>query len=172
VVRLVLPLVGVCLFFAISWITVRFLRPREPRKFFLLFAILLAAALVVVYTRVWPLARLDDAIGLVACVLAQFLVCLTIWNAFYSLLWGFSGSLMHDLHVTPALRDRDALIRSYEGDGPVDRIMARRLPNMVKGGWISFRPPVLELRAKGKVVALGTLAAFRFFSLGMGGGVK
>lgn len=171
-VRLGLPLGGVCLFFAISWVTVRFFRPREPRKFFLLYAVLLAAALVVVYTHFWPLVRLDDAIGLVGCVLAQFLICLTLWNAFYSLLWGFSGSLMCDLHTTPALRDRDALIRSYEGDGPVDRIMARRLPNMVKGGWIAFRPPVLELRPKGKIVALGTLAAFRFFSLGMGGGVK
>jgi hypothetical protein len=27
----------------------------------------------------------------------QLLACLTMWNAFYSLLWGFSGSMMFDL---------------------------------------------------------------------------
>lgn len=171
-VRLVLPFVGICFFFLCSWITVRFFRPREPRKFFLVYAIALAAAQAAFYLQVWPLQRTDDAIGLAGCVLAQILICLTMWNAFYSLLWGFSGSLMCDLYSTPDLRDREVLVRSYEGDGAVDRIMARRLPNMVDGGWIAFRPPVLELRAKGKVIALGTLAAFRFFSLGMGGGVK
>ncbi len=102
----------------------------------------------------------------------QLLACLTMWNAFYSLLWGFSGSLMHDVFNDPVLRHRDRLIRSYEGDGEVDRIMARRLPNLARGGWVDLDGNTLQLRPKGRLLAFGTLASFKFFSLGMGGGIK
>ena len=79
---------------------------------------------------------------------------------------------MYDLFSDPALRDQERLIRSYEGDGPTDRMMARRLPNLVRGGWIDVDDDVLRLRAKGRVVARGTLLAFKVFSLGMGGGIR
>jgi hypothetical protein len=95
-----------------------------------------------------------------------------MWNAFYSLLWGFSGSMMFDLFTDPSLLDRERLIRSYVGDGPVDRILARRLPNLERGGWVAIEHQTLRLRPKGTVMAVGTLAAFKLFSLGMGGGVK
>jgi hypothetical protein len=172
VIRLVLPLTGVSIFFALSWATVRLLRPREPRRFFLLYALLLLVGTAFTYVTLWPLARVDDALGLVACVLLQMLACLTLWNAFYSLLWGFSGSLMYDILDDPSLRDRERLIRSYEGDGELDRIMARRLPNLVRGGWLERRADTLRLQPKGRILALGTLAAFKMFSLGMGGGIK
>ena len=73
VVRLILPLVGVCFFFAVAGSPSAYFRPR-------------AAAAVLspvcdpaaaggagrrVYVRLWPLLRLDDAIGLVACLLLQ-----------------------------------------------------------------------------------------------------
>ena len=57
-------------------------------------------------------------------------------------------------------------------DGDVDRMMARRLPNLVSGGWVSADNNTLRLLPKGRVIALGTLASFKLFSLGMGGGVK
>ena len=95
-----------------------------------------------------------------------------MWNAFYSLLWGFSGSMMFDLFNDPSLLDRERLIGSYVGDGPVDRILARRLPNLQRGGWVAIESQTLRLRPKGLVMAVGTLAAFKLFSLGMGGGVK
>jgi len=79
----------------------------------------------------------QDALGLLAALLLQLLACLTMWNAFYSLLWGFSGSLMHDLFTDATLRDRERLIKSYEGDGEMDRILARRVPNLVRGGWVA-----------------------------------
>ena len=47
----------------------------------------------------------------------QLLACLTMWNAFYSLLWGFSGSLMYDVHNDARLRDRERLILSYGATG-------------------------------------------------------
>ena len=136
------------------------------------FAALLLVVAAYVYRRLWPLHSLDDGAGLLACLLLQTLMCLTMWNAFYSLLWGFSGSLMYDMFNDSALRDRERLIRSYEGEDGVDRILARRLPNLVRGGWVEFRDDMLRLQPKGRAIAIGTLAAFKVFSLGMGGGIK
>jgi len=171
-IRLVIPLAGVSVFFAISWATVRVLRPREPRRFFLLYALLLLACTAFVSTALWPIARLEDAVGLASALLLQALACLTMWNAFYSLLRGFSGSLMYDMFNEAALRDRERLVRSYEGGDGMDRILARRLPNLVRGGWVESRGETLRLRPKGRAIAIGTLAAFKVFSLGMGGGIK
>ena len=94
-VRLIVPLAAVAIFFACSWTTVRFFHPREPRRFFLLYALLLLVATTVVILRYWPIVSEEDALGLLAALLLQLLACLTMWNAFYSLLWGFSGSLMN-----------------------------------------------------------------------------
>lgn len=171
-IRLVLPLAGVSVFFAVSLATVRGLRPREPRRFFLLYALVLLIAAALLYNQLWPVVTVEDALGLVCCVLLQTLACLTMWNAFYSLLWGFSGSMMYDLFNIESLRDRERLTRSYEGEDGLDRILARRLPNLARGGWVDLEDRTLRLRPKGRVIALGTLAAFKVFSLGMGGGVK
>lgn len=171
-IRLALPAAGAGLFFLLSLATVRVIRPREPRRYFLVYALLLLAGAVLLYVTRWPLDRVDDAVGLIACLLVQALLCLTMWNAFYSLLWGFSGGLCHDLVNEDGLRQVDRLIRAYEGDGGVDRMLARRAPNLARGGYIEFRDGTLRLRAKGRAIALGTLAAFKVFSLGMGGGVK
>jgi hypothetical protein len=171
-IRLVAPLIASTIFFVLAIATVRLARPKTPRLFFLAYAALLLVVSGVVSEIVWPVTVLDDAIALAACLVLQLLACLTMWNAFYSVLWGFSGSLMHDLFNEPTLRDRERLIRSYEGDGEVDRILARRLPSLVRGGWIDWRDRTLRLRPKGVVMAVGTLASFKVFSLGMGGGVK
>ena len=171
-IRLVLPLAGVCVFFVFSWATVRGLRPREPRRFFLVYALLLLVATALVYGALWPIARTEDALGLVSCLLLQAIGCLTMWNAFYSLLWGFSGSLLYDLFNDATLRDRERLIRSYQGTGGLDRILARRLPNLERGGWVEFCDNTVRIRPRARVIAWGTLAAFKAFSLGMGGGIK
>jgi hypothetical protein len=169
---LLLPIAGVLAFFLLSLVTVRALRPREPRRFFLAYAVLLLAGAALSYVALWPIDTIEDALGLACVLLLQLLACLTMWNSFYSLLWGFSGSLMHDLFTDPSVRDREAIIRSYAGGGRVDRILARRLPNLERGGWIDLRDDMMTLRPKGRLMALGTLVAFRLFSLGMGGGVK
>lgn len=174
--RLLLPMAGIVSFFLLSLATVRLLKPRQPRVFFLAYALLLLAAAAYVYTSLWPLETLDDRAGLLCCLLVQMLMCLTMWNAFYSLLWGFSGGLMHDLHNEERLRQVDRLVESYAGiagtETGLDRILSRRLPNLEAGGYLELRDRTLRLRPKGRVIALGTLAAFKFFSLGMGGGVK
>jgi len=172
VIRLWLPLAGIIAFFLISLITVRVGRPRHPRHFFLAYGLSLLVMTTVVYVRIWPLQAADDAAGLVACVLVQALVCLTMWNTFYSVLWGFSGGLMYDLYNREDLRDVDRLVTSYQGGEGLDRILARRLPNLAAGGYIDLREGLLRLRLKGRVVAWGTLAAFKTFSLGLGGGIK
>jgi hypothetical protein len=173
VIRLVLPLAGIVVFFLLSLVTVRLVKPRQPRLFFLGYAVALLPATAWTYVSFWPIAGAEDAAGLMACLLLQTLFCLTFWNGFYSLLWGFSGGLMFDLYNDPALRHTDRLVRSYEGDvAGTDRIMARRLPNLASGGYITIAGDTLRLRLKGRLIAIGTLAAFKVFSLGMGGGVK
>ena len=171
-IRLLLPMGAIVVFFALSWATVFLFHPRDPKRFFLGYALLLLVATTEVDRALWPIERIEDALGLACDLLLQFLACLTMWNAFYSVLWGFSGSLMYDLFNQPALCDRERLIRSYEGDGELDRILARRLPNLVRGGWIDWRDRTLRLRPKGVVMAVGTLASVKHFSHGMGGGVK
>ena len=179
--RLLLPFAGIVAFFLLSLVTVRLVKPRQPRLFFLGYAALLLVVAAYAYIRLWPLNSLDDGAGLLGCLLLQTLICLTMWNAFYSLLWGFSGGLMHDLYKEENLRHVDRLIGSYErgpqrGDaerGPgLNRILSRRLPNLEAGGYIEVRDETLRLRWKGRIIALGTLAAFRTFSLGMGGGIN
>src|SRR6266581_1123340 len=155
-IRLLLPLAGIFLFFLLSLITVRVLKPRQPRLFFLGYAALLLGAAAYLYVRLWPLSSLDDAVGLLACLLVQTLMCLTMWNSFYSLLWGFSGGLMHDLYNEENLRHVDRLIGSYEGGSGLDRILSRRLPNLAAGGYIELDADTLRLRWKGFVIALGT----------------
>ena len=171
-IRLAVPLASVSVFFLLSLATVRVFQPRDPKRFFFLYGVGLLAASAFVLTWAWPLRETTDGLGLVACLLLQALACLTLWNAFYSLLWGFSGSMMYDIYNVTALRDRDRLVRSYHGDQPRDRILARRLPNLARGGWVRVQDESLRLSPKGRVLALGTLAAFKVFSLGMGGGVK
>ena len=171
-IRLLLPLAGIIAFFLLSLMTVRLLRPKQPRRFFLVYAMLLQLAAAYVYVQIWPLDSLEASAGFVSCLLLQALMCLTMWNAFYSLLWGFSGGLMHDLYNRADLRHVDRLVRLYEGDAGLDRILARRLPNLAAGGYIDLRDDTLRLRWKGRVIAVGTLVAFRAFSLGMGGGIK
>lgn len=171
-VRLLLPLAGAVAFFLLSLITVRLARPVTPRHFFLGYGVLLLAAAGALYVRLWPLATLDDGAGLAACLLLQTLACLTMWNTFYSVLWGFSGGLMYDLYNDETLRQAGRLVRSYERDEGLDRILSRRLPNLVSGGYVELGDGTLHLRPKGRVIALGTLLAFRVFSLGMGGGIK
>ena len=171
-IRLFVPLVGSAAFFLLSLATVRLLRPVQPRRFFLGYAALLVIAAAYIYVRIWPLESMEAMAGLVCCVLLQALICLTMWNSFYSLLWGFSGGLMHDLYNEEELRHVERLVRSYEGVDGLDRILARRLPNLAAGGYIELREQTLRLRWKGRVIALGTRAAFKAFSLGMGGGVK
>ena len=171
-IRLLLPFAGILTFFVLSLTTVRLVKPSQPRLFFLLYAILLLPIAGWVYTAIWPLGRIEDAAGLVACLLLQMLLCLTFWNSFYSLLWGFSGGLVYDLYTDDRLRDVNQLIQSYEGDGETDRMMARRLPNLAKGGYLRLDGDTMRLLPKGRLIAIGTLASFKMFSLGMGGGVK
>jgi hypothetical protein len=171
-IRLLLPAAGIVLFFAVSFLTVRVFHPRDPKRFFLIYLLLVAAVQSLVYVRIWPIATLEDALGLASGVLVQMLACFTMWNAFYSLLWGFSGGLMYDLYTEPALRDRERLVQSYAGDGEIDRMMARRLPGMTAGGWVTRRGRDLMLTPKGRVIALGTIVSYKVFSLGEGGGIK
>jgi hypothetical protein len=171
-IRLLVPLAGFAVFFLLSLVTVRTVQPRQPRLFFLAYALALLAASAFVYVRIWPLESFDDGVGLLACLLLQLLMCLTMWNAFYSLLWGFSGGLVHDLYNEVELRHVDRLVRSYERQTGLDRILARRLPGLEAGGYIERQGDAMRLRWKGRLIALGTLAAFKTFSLGMGGGVN
>ncbi len=171
-IRLVVPAAASGLFFLVALATVRLIRPTEPRKYFLAYGVLLLGLSTAVSQSWWPVVTVEDAIALATCLVLQLLAFLTMWNAFYSLLWGFSGTLMHELYTEAALRDRERLIRSYEGEGDLDRMMARRLPNLVRGGWVSVDGRTLRLQPKGRLVALGTWVSFKVFSLGMGGGVR
>ena len=41
--------------------------------------------------------------------------------------------------------DQERLIRSYQGTGDLNRILARRLPNLVRGGWIDGQLRLYQL---------------------------
>ena len=110
------PLAAIVVFFLLSLAPFGSLRPRDPKRFFLVYALLLLAGTAAAYLTIWPLDTIDDALGLVSALLVQLLACLTMWNAFYSLLWGFSGSMMFDLFNDPSLLDRERL----------DRVVCRR----------------------------------------------
>jgi hypothetical protein len=171
-VRLLLPVAGILTFFLLSLVTVRVARPKQPRTFFLVYGLLLLIAAAALYVRFWPLQTIDDGVGLAACLCVQALLCLTMWNTFYSVLWGFSGGLMCDLYTNEGLRRTGALVRSYELDSGLNRILSRRLPNLASSGYLDLQDGTLRLRTKGRVIAAGTLLAFKVFSLGVGGGVK
>jgi len=169
--RLVVPGGASALFLVLSIATVRLFAPRQPRTVFLAYASLLLVFSGALLASVWPLASVDDAIAAAACVTLQLLACLTMWNLFYSVLWGFSGTMLYELLTSAELRNRDRLVRSYAGNGDIHRMLARRLPNLTRGGWIAIERQTLCLRPKGRVVAFCTRLTFRLFSLGKGGGV-
>jgi len=176
-IRLVVPAAGIAAFLLLSFATVRLLRPRRPRSYFSAYAILLLVGSGAVYVSTWGVTSIEDGLGLLACLLLQMLLCFTMWNSFYSLLWGFSGGLVHDLFNDPSVRQVERLISLYDGrSNPgrkgLDRILARRLPNLVAGGYIDFDDRVLRLRPKGRLIAVGTWCSVKCFSLGMGGGIK
>jgi len=170
--RLLLPAGGFLAFIAVSWLTIRMFHPAQPRRVFLGAAALLLVAAALAGAAFWPPRTSEDLLILVSCVLLQLLLCLTFWNTFYSILWGFSGGLCHDLFTDPELRHLDRLIGTYEGEGDVDRMMARRLPNLVAGEYVAFDGRTMTLRPKGRMIAAGTRVAYRVFSLGMGGGIR
>lgn len=171
-IRFALPVAGGVVFFVLSLATVRLARPRVPRLVFLVYGALSVVAVGAAYLRFWPIARPDDVLGLLACVLFQTLICLTVWNVFYSVLWGFSGGLCHDLLTDARVRQLDRLVSSYDREDGLDRILARRVPNLVAGAYLDYDGESLQLRPKGHLIARATLVAFRLFSLGMGGGLK
>ena len=136
-IRLLVPLAGIVVVLpAVAGRRCGSLQPREPRLFFLGYALLLLAGGRATSTcDSGRSSTIDDALGSLRCLLLQVLMCLTMWNAFYSLLWGFSGGLMHDLYNDAALRDRGAARSDRtRATARLDRILARRLPNLDAGG--------------------------------------
>ena len=171
--RLLVPLAGIVSFFLLSLVTVRAAQAADSRGGFFLAMPCCCSSSRPTSTRASGRStRSKTRAGLVCCLLLQMLMCLTMWNGFYSLLWGFSGGLMYDLYNEHGLRERGSpggVVRAATG---VDRMLARRLPNLEAGGWLELRDGTLRLKPKGRAIAFGTLASFKVFSLGMGGGVK
>ena len=184
-IRMLVPLAGIAVFFLLSLVTVRTWQPRQPRLFFLAYALLLLAAAAYVYVVTWPLESLDDGVGLLACLLLQLL---TVPDDVEFVLQPAVGVLGR-AHARPVQRRgppprgspgplvRAGSQRGSRAGGPepetgLDRILARRLPGLEAGGYIERQGDTMRLRWKGRMIALGTLAAFKTFSLGMGGGVK
>jgi hypothetical protein len=167
-----LPVAGTVAFLLLAVAVVRGCRPAQPRRWFLALAVALVAAVGWLFVALRPVRDVDDAVAFTACVLLQALLSFTVWNAFYSILWGFSGGLCHDLLADQRLRHVDRLVDAYEGHGGINRILARRIPNLVAGGSVGWEGSRIRLRSKGRAVATGTTAAYRLFSLGSGGGVN
>ena len=172
VIRLLLPVGGAVTFFLLSLVTVRALRPKQPKLFFLAYAALLLALATWLYAKIWGFVTVNDGAGLLSSVLLQVLICKTMLNSFYILLLGFSGVLIYDLLKDPSTRHVSSLIRLYDSDSGLDRILARRLPNLTASGYIEYDGHLLRLRLKGRLIAAATWFALKLFSLGMGGGTK
>src|SRR6476646_11610279 len=63
VIRLLLPIGAVTWFFALSWATVFLFHPRDPKRFFLGYALVLLVATTMAYRALWPIERIEDALG-------------------------------------------------------------------------------------------------------------
>lgn len=163
-------------YFLSSWIVVYFFKPRVPRHYFLLFLIFYAAVYGYSTRAVFSLA--DDVTSAAwFCGFALYiLACFTMWNSFYSILWGFSGGLLADFCADPALCKTDSIIHSYQGTSHVsadsmDRMLKRRIPSLEKDGILVFDKGTYKVGPKGQLIAVLTLILYRFFNLGRGGGI-
>ena len=108
-IRLLLPVAAIGVFFALSWATVFVFHPRDPKRFFLGYALLLLIATTVAYRALWRIARIERRARAGVRSAAAVSRLPDDVERVYSVLWGFSGSLMHDLFNEPPLRDRERL---------------------------------------------------------------
>src|SRR5262245_46459812 len=108
-----LPIAGTVAFLVLAIAIVRGCRPAQPRRWFLVLLLAMAVGVGVLFSAVHPVRDVNDAIAFTACVLLQALLSFTVWNTFYSILWGFSGGLCHDLLADERLRHVDRLVGAY-----------------------------------------------------------
>ncbi len=175
-------LLGVLLFLLyllLSWITVFFFRPRCPRHFFLLYWAVLSGLYIFCTTRGAGLP--EDQIQLAAWfsgLIFYTVCCFTMWNSFYSILWGFSGGLLADFCANQDLCHVDSISQSYSKtknltDAPqeMDRMLNRRIPGLIGGGYLKLEDGHFKVEPKGKTIAILTLVLYSIFALGKGGGI-
>ena len=177
-IRLLVPLAGVGVFFLLSLVDRSDLCNRASRSCFF-------SPTRVCCSRRPPSStcgsgrsnRLDDGVGLLACLLLQALAVPDDVECVLQPAVGVLGR--HDArpHNDEDLRDVDRLVRSYQGSAESRRAPTASWRGVCRTSAARRRTraagtTTLRLRWKGRVLALGTLAAFKTFSLGMGGGVK
>lgn len=174
-------------FFVFSWGVVYFFQPQTPRHFFLLFILLFGFLASILNLKMFPPQSNTDYLNFTCALLAFLTSALTVWNTFYSVLWGFSGGLLAELTERVELRDVNKLIDSYENgqskqetsemtlkidsNTKIDRMLRRRLPNLIEGKFVYFQNEKLFILPKGMWISRLTKILYVFFALGRGGGI-
>lgn len=174
---LLLAFILFVIYFICSWAVVFFFSPKVPRNYFLLFLLVFAAVYLFLTL---PFSSEMTEVQLAAWfsgLVSYVLVCFTMWNTFYSVLWGFSGGLLADFVSQNELRSVERIVAHYRGPmdpndvKAMDRMLKRRVPGLLGGQYVEGTETGFRSLGKGKFLALITLFLYWFFALGRGGGI-
>lgn len=165
------------IYFSFCWATVFYLKPKVPRNSFLLLLILFATTFAVLSFNFCEIKTNEDFSAFYAGWILFILMGLTMWNSFYSILWGFSGGILADIKSNPGLNNSESIISSYMGQDnsqdplAMDRMLKRRIPGLLEANYITIQDERFQLTSKGHLLACITSFLYKFYSLGKGGGI-
>ena len=119
--------------------------------------------------REWlePWTAMDFANGVVIFTLLFHF----FWDFLYAVaITGFSTGLLVRLERSlPRERTVAQLERTYLTADGTDQIFARRLPNLIGGGYLRHHADSVELSLKGRIIAVATLWCKKLLNAGEGG---
>lgn len=172
-ISIFMTIVFYLIFFLLTLIYIRLKKNTRPRNIFFFMMIIVLIAYYISFLIFFDLDSSGRKFEFVANLFFLILCCLTTWNVFYSILWGFSGGIISDLYENKDIRTMEKVISLYDpNDGSnMNRMMKRRVPNLTEGGYITFHEETLHLTFKGHFIAIFTSLLQTFFNLGLGGGI-
>lgn len=175
---LILALVWLLLFCAVTMCALRTRRWEKPFKVFLV----IFGATLPLYWLSYRLTPPDlwllppgaaESCGWVDFwygLLVYALLFHNFWDFVYAGPMGFSAGLMVELErAGEEGLSREELIDYFRGESGMDRIFGRRLPNLVEGRYIVVRDGKMVLTGKGRAVAALTAFLKNLLSAGEGG---
>lgn len=175
---LILALLWFVLFLAAAVFLLRLRRRIKPFKVFLA----LFGATIPPYVYFYHVTPPDLCFlpkGLIEpCAMADFLYGLGVyallfhnfWDFIYAGPMGFSAGLMVELEHSGGLGlSTDTIIACFESEGGGDKIFGRRMPNLLRGGYIVMNGDRVRLTRKGRGIAAVTLFLKKLICAGEGG---
>lgn len=92
------------------------------------------------------------------------------WDFVYAAPMGLSAGFMVELERAGERRlSTQQLITYFKGEGEMDRVFGRRIPNLIQGRYIVMEGNLIRLTKKGRIIAGLVLLLKRFICAGEGG---